>query len=436
MGEIKSFLKTYKIEILVFFIGLGVRFLYMAAIQILYGSQGFSAYSDAETFLRVAHNLLTEGVMSQSVNAPFVPDSLRTPLYPYFLAIFLWAKIPLLGIVAVQNVMAGLAGVFVYRIGKSAFHSEIIGFLAAILLSIEPAAIYWNDLLMSDNLFAFLLLWAVYLFVRGKTYSSVMMLGFSALARPIGLYFFPVFWGMAVAQHYRNHAADGKRTMMVKKSLIMAIIMFAILFPWMARNRILFHTWELSSAGWVNIYTFEAARFAKLYALPFPQAVMPSDYPGQDHSIFGYDFQNVPFYKRAVVGLIRRQPFEYFKFHTLSSIQSFANHGHRYLVDSVIRAKFPDFGARYGSALINGSRIFWIILYVAALASFFWKPYRAWLSFFAALIIVNSLLLGYIGIGQGGRYTLPVLPFLLLMGSAGFVFLGRFFAGMYARING
>ena len=122
--------RRYKNEILIFCIALGVRLLYAITIQIFYGSNGFSAYSDAETFLRVADNILTHGIMSQSVAAPFIPDSLRTPLYPYFLAFFTGLKIPLFWIISIQSVLAGVVAATIYRLGNVIFHSPAIGFVA------------------------------------------------------------------------------------------------------------------------------------------------------------------------------------------------------------------------------------------------------------------------------------------------------------------
>lgn len=405
--------RRYKIEIFLFAIAFGIRFAYAIAIQIFYGSDGFSAYSDAESYLTVARNFLSHGSISESLEAPFVPDSLRTPLFPFFLALFLWLKIPFLGIVAVHNIFAGLSAVLVYRIGKTVFDSRAVGIVTALFVAIEPLSIYWNNLLMADNLFSFLFLLAVYLFIRRNLYVSFIVLGLSALTRPIGLYFFPLFLGMAIFRHYRDWGVGWGSTMAMLKTAALAVfLLLAIVSPWMVRNKAVFDTWSLSSAGWVNLYAFEAHTFAERHSLEFPE---PARY--------SYDFENVPFYRGATLDLFFDYPFEYAKFHLIFSIKSFLNRGYDYLMDSVIRAEFPDFATRYGHTLLRAGNIFWGLIYAAIIVGFLWKPYRRWFLFLAALIVWNNLLQGALGVGQGGRYNLPTLPLLLLMGSCGFVFL-------------
>ena len=404
-----------KIEILIFCLGFGLRFIYALIIQFLLGTQAFTAYSDAETFLTVAGNMLTHGVMSQMVEGPFVPDSLRTPLYPLFLAFFLWLKTPLLGIVIVQNVFAGLSGVFIYRIGKILFKSGSVGIVAAFLFIFEPVSIYWNNLLMSDNLFSFLLLFAIYLFIAGKLYSFAVILGLAVLTRPIGLYFFPLFLLAFIFQHYRSFGVVWKQL------LLFCLLFLLILSPWALRNKILFNTWELSSAGWLNLYIFTFAQFTEQHQLILPRPTMPMDYPGQNQIVFSYDFINTPFYKSNILKIISEHPWEYLKFHLGYVVKTFNYHGYDYLINDVTRMKIPLVGAKLGLWMVQIGQKFWWILYALAAVGLCKKEYRLAALFLLVFVVWNNFLLVANGLNQGGRYSLPVMPMMLLLASSGAV---------------
>lgn len=405
--------RKYKTEILIFCLGFGVRFVYAVIIQLLAGSKGFIAYSDAEVFLREAKNLLHHGVISQMPAEPFVPDSLRTPLYFYFLIPFLWLKIPLLGIVLAQNIFAGLINVFIYRIGKKLFNSGIIGIIAAVLLSFEPVSIYWNNLLMSDNLSIFLLIFSLHQFVNRKIYSSVVLLALSVLARPIGLYFLPLFLAMLVLQFRVSW----------KKVLLASLLFLIILFPWMLRNKMLFNTWELSSAGWLNLNIFTLAGFARQQNISLPMPVMPRDYPGQNAVVFSYDFANVPFYKSSFFNTVLKYPLEYIKFHFASMIKGFNNHDYAYLMNYVIRVKIPAVSRQLGDFLVGFGKGIWLLIYAMIFIGLLKGKNLLWQLFFVLFVVLNSFLLGYSGIDWGGRYFLPVMPIIFLLGSNGlFIF--------------
>jgi len=416
-----------KMEILIFFLGFGVRFICALVIQFLFGAQGFAAYSDAGTFLTVADNFITRGAMSQTTTEPFAPISLHTPLYPLFLAFFLWLKIPLLGIVAVQNIFAGLSSIFVYRIGKILFNSGAVGIIAALLFIFEPISIYWNNLLMSDNLFSFLLLLAFYLFVIKRFYAFAVVLGLATLARPIGLYFFPLFLLIFIFQRYYGSDFPWK------KLLLVCLLFLLALSPWMIRNKILFDTLKLSSAGWLNLYIFTFAKFAKQQEFSLPMPVMPPDYPGQNQVVFNYDFINVPFYKSNIFKIVSEYPLEYLKFHFSYILKTFDYHGYSYLMDYVVRVKFPQAGAELGFWLVQVGQKFWRLFYVLAAIALIRKENRVWSLFLLAFVVWNNFLLAASGPSQGGRYGLPVMPMIMLLGSLGAVEAYKLIRDFYLR---
>src|SRR3989344_1962568 len=95
----KTWCKKYKIEILLFLLGFGIRFLYALFVQLKFGSHGFLAYSDAFSFyLRGAQNLISHHPFSLGTHVPYLPDAYRPPLYSLLVAGFLYFKLPLFSI--------------------------------------------------------------------------------------------------------------------------------------------------------------------------------------------------------------------------------------------------------------------------------------------------------------------------------------------------
>ena len=58
-----SWARTYRTEIYIFLLAFGVRFVYAAFVQIVFGSHGFIAYSDAFAFyLRTAEHIVNDHI--------------------------------------------------------------------------------------------------------------------------------------------------------------------------------------------------------------------------------------------------------------------------------------------------------------------------------------------------------------------------------------
>lgn len=427
-------IKKYKVELTIFAAAFLIRFIYAIAVQSLFGSHTFISFSDAAMYLKVANNLINFHTISQVTNSPFlIPDPLRTPFYPLFLAFFVWLKFPLLVIVAIQDAMAGLMAVMTYRLGIKIFESRAVGIIAALIFVIEPMSIYWNNLLMSDTLASFLFLSAVYLFASKKYYLTSLAMGLATLTRPTHLFFFPIFLLMFAYEYYKQSPdkTDGSKNHSIfwKQFLLMFLIFFLTVLPWTLRNKIQFNSWELSSNSWFAMYYFNAEKFAEIKNEPYkfpPMPVDPNYHPDtpERNFIYYYEFSNVPFYKNYILGLISKYPIDYLKFHFTSAISGFDNHDYNYISRYVLGAKVPTFNQKTGDQLVIAGQTFWFIIYGLAIYGFFIKNKKIWQLFLASFYLVNNSLTGYIStVSAGGRYNLPFLPLTLLLASYGLIHL-------------
>lgn len=411
--------KAHKTEIYIFLLAFGARFLYAVFVQLKFGAHGFIAHADAISFyLQGAENLINHHIFSLNAGPPYMPDAYRTPLYTFFVAFFLWLRSPFFLIILMQNVMAGFISVLIYRIGLLLNFSYGVSVFAAILTALEPASIYWNNLLMSDYLFAFLFILACYEFFLGRYYWFGALMGLAALTRPTGLYFLPLF--LLMSPPWRKFA-------------LAVIIFLMVLFPWALRNKIVFDTWDITSASWYNLYGVLLSRFASEQNLILPKPQLPADYPNPQ--AFIYDPANTPFYKQHFLEIVKARPWAYVKFHIIMAVKSrFVNY-YQYLADYVLKPKFPSlfYGAPgfviYFAVAIG--KLFWIIIYVLMFISFFEKGRRAQFLAFSGMTAVIMFTAGSTGMfgADGSRFILPLHPFMFLLAMAGFSYISPFYRG-------
>ncbi len=401
--------------ILIFCLVFGIRFVYTLLLQVKLGGQAFTANSDAEAFTVVARNILEHGAFSQMTTSPWLPDGLRTPLFPFLIAAFIWANIPLLGLVLLQNILAGVTGVLLFKLGIIIFKNKLAGALAALLYGFEPTAIFWNSLLMSDNIFVFLLVLAWYLFAKKRYLGFAFALGLATLERPVGLYLFPLFLVLFI---YLNRAHFP-----LKKFIAVLFIFVLTIAPWVIRNKIVFNTFELASAGWWNLHVFTSGNFARQQNIPLPWPAMPAGYAPAGTAAdmaWLYDFRNLPFYKDVYFDLLRQYPLAYAKFHLAAMAQSLTNHDYEYLLHYVIGVKLPGLLGNVSVAfLLFLGNALWLVFYALALLGLFFRAGRPWKIFLIGFVLWNNFLLGYAGVNWGGRYNLPVAPMIFLLAGVG-----------------
>ena len=428
--------RKYKVEIFIFLLAFGLRFLYAIFVLIFFGEHGFIAHSDAIWFyLHGAENLVDRQIFSLSVDFPYMPDAYRVPLYTIFVAFFLWLKLPLFWIIFVQNVIAGFISVFIYRIGGLLGFSYGINLFAAILTALEPASIYWNNLLMSDYLFTFLFILACYYFFLKRFYFFALILGLATLTRPTSLYFLPLFMLLIIFENFKIR--EIRFHLPWRQIAVTTLIFFAILFPWLLRNKIVFNTWQLTSASWYNLYGILTQKFAAEEGFQLPRPVPPAGYPHPEN--FGYDFANVPFYKNHFWEIVKERPFEYIKFHAALAFKSRLVNYYKYLVDYVIQPKFPNLLSSFSGALIYFLTalgwFFWIAVYVLMAASLFYKGQRARIIVFSSMVGIIMFTAGSTGAfgADGSRLIMPLAPFMFLFAAAGFNFIYNRLKYVFAR---
>ena len=157
-------------------------------------------HSDEPDYNGLAVNLVEHGEFAFTSGVPtsLVPTSLRPPLYPAFVAGIYWLfgleNWPAVG--AIQALLSLCTVWIVYRLGTEVYSTQV-GLWAGGLACFYPSLLGYNNLILSEVLFTFLLCSALLALVRGLQENSLatfgvsgVLLGLAALTRSV-VWLFP-----------------------------------------------------------------------------------------------------------------------------------------------------------------------------------------------------------------------------------------------------
>ena len=207
----------------------------------------------------VGYEDLALNIQSGRFDVPGNPalGTIRTPGYPMLIAAIyaVVGRVP--GwVTLIQLMLDGLTMLLVWQIGRQLFY-ETVGlmgaFIAALSLNATAASLY----LLSDTLFTFLLVLAVYFLSRYWRQQrnrwigiSGLVLGLAALVRPIALYLAPLWIVLVLMLHWRQK--DLKQS--YRGVLTLGAIFILVVAPWFWRNYALIGRLTLSTFDAMNVY--------------------------------------------------------------------------------------------------------------------------------------------------------------------------------------
>jgi len=250
---------------------------------------------DARHYVLLGRNVFLHGQYSRNAAPPYVPDMLRTPIYPLFAGGLDVISGPWLIFIA-QAITQAICCLLVYRLVQPRFGRRAAT-VAAFLLALDPMLAISNLQAMSEPLFAVLVLAAIVClapllfdeppgpagaFTR-RGISAGLLLATATLTRPAGLYLSMVLGGTILVR-----ALLARR---LQATLLPIGAMFvATLIPtgaWIARNAVVFSVPRLSTADAIMTVYFAGAggyqvhegigledaqrRISKEFSLPPPE---------------------------------------------------------------------------------------------------------------------------------------------------------------------
>jgi hypothetical protein len=211
-------------------------------------------YSDTVSYLEPGRNLLLHGRFV----ADGVPDLVRTPGYPLFLAMTSLAGLPA---AAVTNVILSVFSVIlVWKLGRATFSDPRVALGAAWIFAFEPVSIIHSAALLSDTLFLALLMLSLErlaMFLRGRNLPVLAVAGLwlaaATFVRPV-TYYLPA--ALALGLFLVLVRVPGLRW---KAPAVLLISVLPWLAAWQMRNRVETGYDGFSSISEINLYFDDAA---------------------------------------------------------------------------------------------------------------------------------------------------------------------------------
>ncbi|GBD08869.1 hypothetical protein HRbin22_01112 [Candidatus Thermoflexus japonica] len=192
----------------------------------------------------VARNLVAgKGFVGGGWLGPEGPTALNVPIYPLFLATWLWLKIPL-PFLGVELSQAFLSALLIYLWGKIAlrFYDSPVSLLTGLFIAFYPPLIYFCKQIspaIFTTFFTAIAFYVLLLLFFKPTWGRAILFGLtwgvSLLVEPILLLAIPGIMLIGWMWWYKGH-----RTIVPKMIIGTAICIFVVL-PWTIRNYIVFH---------------------------------------------------------------------------------------------------------------------------------------------------------------------------------------------------
>ncbi|HEX7251292.1 MAG TPA: hypothetical protein VF376_00330 [Thermoanaerobaculia bacterium] len=370
---------------------------------------------DSFDYQRLAVNLIESHAFSRDSSAPYRPDILRTPAYPALLAVlYSFAGLrPALGVFA--GVLLSVASIFLARRAAQTWAPGArVGEVAGAFVALDLGAAAYANYLLTEAFFTFLLLLAFDLLGRamrpasaGRAIAAGAVLGVAILCRPI-----------AVALPLAVLATRNGR---VIRFLLLGS--FVVVAPWVARNAISAGFFGVSSVGSVNLlyHRASAVEDASL-GRPHETAATPSDASDRD-AVARMRRQGLEVLRQHAGWLIRLTLYAWLRTFGPDEDPIFGLFGIRtdpspwWLTRSA--ASHQPMAPSLTENLVEGGFLLLLAVCVArGLGA--WKDPRLRPLVGASLGVIVYFLLAS-GPEYYGRFRVPILPFLALIGDAGTV---------------
>ena len=234
--------------------------------------------NDTESYNSTALAWLQTGSFSYSLDHLDIPETLRTPGYPFFLGIIY--KVFGEGyssVVLIQIFLSLLSTYVIYLIGTIIFNKKI-GLFTALIFSLDPVTISMNYKILSETLFLFFLILFILfgiLWLRSPMSYSIpfisgVLLALITLIRPI-TYFLSPFIMIGIIIWYTTNNYSIREW--INQSILFMMPILIIVGGWQYRNFKYGKNSSISQIGGLNmLYHRGAAVFAESRSITIKNA--------------------------------------------------------------------------------------------------------------------------------------------------------------------
>ncbi len=423
-----------------------LRVLLPVASTLAVGDAGVFSFPDSRGYFQPAEELLRSGRFADNDR----PEITRTPGYPIFLVPGIALGRPVLVTILLQVILSLLTVWLVYRIAWLLFENEMAAAAAAFLYSLEPLSILYTSLLLTETLFAALIV--AFFFCLADYFQRRQALGtlvLAGLALAASVYVRPVSYYLPILATFALLPALLLRFRRWKYALHAVVFLAASFAPvaaWQVRNKAEVGYGGFSAISDLNLYLYQAAAVnAKVEGLPFQEAQQRMrSFEGHPEHRSWTEAQESVFMRREGLRLILKHPLVYAGIHLRGMVRILFDPGsvdylklfHSYPRLGGILASIEDqglvsvlLGLRRSNPLAFWTQlalVVWLALYY--LLALFGLFGRSCAGLWAKIALV-ALSAYFIAISGGpigySRFRHPAMPLLCILAGCGLLSVGR-----------
>lgn len=403
---------------------------------------------DAYNYENIALNLVNHGVFSDEVQAPYVLDLDRTPLYPVFLAtVYELSESSRTAAVLCQLLLGSLTVGLTYLFSRALLRSHQIALFASLILALDPLTIMYTNMLMTETLFTFFL-------VAGSTtlveyfrshrllwlFISAIMYASATLTRPIGQ-----FLPLALILLIVFAAGPEQRWVALLRGLLFASISLALIFVWVYRNHQVAGIWLISDIGEYNLAYYSARAVLEVAEdVSEEEAVAKIDamIKARDNSENLSPAETVKLERQVALKVFKQYPLPTIEVYVDSMLQFLINPGldnicaQLSLAGNVEGCKVtksisnPNFIEKIRLKFGNMDNVqlviaVWSVLFLfaiyalSAVGIYIWIKNKQWFELLNLLVIIAYLILLSAGGQTTSRFRVPTIPYWSVLASVG-----------------
>lgn len=251
-----DFLKKYRIEIIIFLFALIVR-LMLFFINFYFNDHNLVHTIKADDgYYELSQNIINGHGFSFDSSSPYKLNSLRPPLWPYFIALLAYFGGYWL-VFIIEILIASFIPVIGYKIAKYIIEEKMALAVAGLMI-VEPYSVLLSFLLYTETSFTFFFLISLYFLVkylRKERISYIVLsgifLGLSMLIKPtvqyLPLLVLIYFVIISFRKNWKTKIVHG---------LLYAIATLAIVSPWLYRNYHYFNRVSMTVQPVFNLYVY------------------------------------------------------------------------------------------------------------------------------------------------------------------------------------
>lgn len=413
-----TFLLKYRTEIIVALTALVWHILCFSAVVAANDGNTIEAVRADDGYFEIARNLIEGNGYSMATSSPYLPTSLRTPGYIYFIVATWTLTGSAVGTAIIQLLLACAIPILGMHLARYLTHSSRIGVVAGGILALDPTLALLSFQLYTETVFLILfftwILVTFYYFERPRWITlliGAILLGVATLVKA-STQFLPL---LVIAGIMWRFGREEWRRGVLHAGVYIAVVI-AILTPWIVRNMYVFGEHGLSTQTPYVLYTnFAPAVRSVALGTDFKHELMTFS-TWEERVGAAITFKNADLYADRALEVIRAHPLAAVYVAGKSLITFFTHDGVHALV------------ARSGYTLqtflpiVILARLFWIAVTIAACVGgiVYFLGRRSLIAVFCITLVAYFALTSIIAaFGTNPRYRLPIDPIIIAFAAVG-----------------